>query len=202
MAKGLEDTALYRFNRLIARNEVGSRPGHPAVSVAEFHAANAERLARTPRTMLTTSTHDTKRGEDARARIAALTRHARLWGEKVWEWHAMLADPDQPIDRNEEFFFYQLLLGAWPVEWRRSDEIATERSRGLRGSGGGCDAQVIAGGGREHALDLRRCHLRGRACRICRPRADAAGPLLYSPSGRSRRPWWRTPPRSPSPRSS
>ena len=125
MAKGLEDTALYRFNRLIARNEVGSRPGHPTVSVAEFHAANAERLARTPRTMLTTSTHDTKRGEDARARIAALTRHARLWGEKVWEWHAMLADPDQPIDRNEEYFFYQLLLGAWPAEWRRYDEIAT-----------------------------------------------------------------------------
>ena len=126
MAKGLEDTGLYRFNRLIARNEVGARPGHPPVSVAEFHAANAERLARTPRTMLTTSTHDTKRGEDARARIAALTRHARLWGAKVWEWHAMLADPDQPIDRNEEFFFYQLLLSAWPVEWRRSDEIATE----------------------------------------------------------------------------
>ena len=125
MAKGLEDTALYRFNRLIARNEVGSRPGHSTVSVAEFHAANAERLARTPRTMLTTSTHDTKRGEDARARIAALTRHARLWGEKVWEWHAMLADPDQPIDRNEEYFFYQLLLGAWPAEWRRNDEIAT-----------------------------------------------------------------------------
>ena len=125
MAKGLEDTALYRFNRLIARNEVGSRPGHPSVSIAEFHASNAERLAKTPRTMLTTSTHDTKRGEDARARIAALTRHARLWSEKVWEWHAMLADPDQPIDRNEEYFFYQLLLGAWPAEWRRQDDIAT-----------------------------------------------------------------------------
>jgi (1->4)-alpha-D-glucan 1-alpha-D-glucosylmutase len=124
MAKGLEDTVLYRFNRLIARNEVGSPPARPTVSVAEFHRANAERLAMTPRTMLATSTHDTKRGEDARARIAALTRHAPLWGEKVPEWHAMLADPFQPIDRNEEYFFYQLLLGAWPIEWRRSDEIA------------------------------------------------------------------------------
>ena len=124
MAKGLEDTALYRFNPLIARNEVGARPGRGAVSAAGFHAVNAERLARMPRTMLTTSTHDTKRGEDARARIAALTRHALPWGEKVREWHAILADPDQPIDRNEEYFFYQLLLGAWPAEWRQ-DEIAT-----------------------------------------------------------------------------
>jgi len=124
MAKGLEDTALYRFNPLIARNEVGARPGRGAVSAAGFHAVNAERLARMPRTMLTTSTHDTKRGEDARAHIAALTRHALPWGEKVREWHAILAEPDQPIDRNEEYFFYQLLLGAWPAEWRQ-DEIAT-----------------------------------------------------------------------------
>ena len=129
MAKGLEDTALYRFNPLIARNEVGSRPGQPAVGVSAFHAANADRLEKMPRTMLTTSTHDTKRGEDARARITAIARHARVWDEKVAEWNALLADPAQPVDRNEEYFFYQLLLGAWPTEWRRTDEIATEELR-------------------------------------------------------------------------
>ena len=129
MAKGLEDTALYRFNPLIARNEVGSRPGQPAVSVSAFHAANADRLEKMPRTMLTTSTHDTKRGEDARARITAIACHARLWDEKVAEWNALLADPVQPVDRNEEYFFYQLLLGAWPTEWRRTDEIAMEDLR-------------------------------------------------------------------------
>ena len=140
MAKGLEDTALYRFNPLIARNEVGSRPGQPAVSVSAFHAANADRLAKMPRTMLTTSTHDTKRGEDARARIAAIARHARLWDEKVAEWNALLADPVQPVDRNEEYFFYQLLLGAWPTEWRRTDEIAMEDLRVFADRVTRCDA--------------------------------------------------------------
>ena len=116
MAKGLEDTALYRYNRLIALNEVGSEPGAFTVAVDAFHRANAARLARTPRALLATSTHDTKRGEDARARIAALTGHAAAWRDKVFEWHDLLADPDRPIDRNEEYFFYQLLLGAWPAD--------------------------------------------------------------------------------------
>ncbi len=114
-AKGLEDTALYRLNRLIALNEVGSEPGRFAVSVAEFHRANADRQARTPGTMLATSTHDTKRGEDARARILALGGQVPLWAERVEEWHRLLADPARPIDRNEEYFFYQSLLGAWPM---------------------------------------------------------------------------------------
>jgi (1->4)-alpha-D-glucan 1-alpha-D-glucosylmutase len=117
MAKGLEDTALYRYNRLIALNEVGSEPGRFGLGIDAFHHANAERLARSPRALLATSTHDTKRGEDARARIAALTGHAALWRDKVFEWHELLADPDRPIDRNEEYFFYQLLLGAWPADW-------------------------------------------------------------------------------------
>ena len=126
MAKGLEDTALYRHNPLIALNEVGSRPGAPPVTIADFHAANAARLAGTPRGMLATSTHDTKRGEDARARIAALTRHAEAWSGKLDEWHEMLADRDRPIDRNEAWLFFQLLLGAWPNEWRQGDAIPPE----------------------------------------------------------------------------
>jgi len=116
MAKGLEDNALYRFNRLIALNEVGSEPGHFGVSVDAFHRANAERLARTPAAMLGTATHDTKRGEDARARILAITGQPELWRERVFAWHDLLADPARPIDRNEEYFFYQLLLGVWPAE--------------------------------------------------------------------------------------
>ena len=82
-----------------------------------------------PRALLATSTHDTKRGEDARARIAALTGHAAAWRDKVFDWHDLLADPDRPIDRNEEYFFYQLLLGAWPAEGaarpRRPDRRAS-----------------------------------------------------------------------------
>lgn len=115
MAKGLEDTALYRYARLIALNEVGSEPGRFGVDVAAFHAANAARAAGS---MLTTSTHDTKRGEDARARISALPRHAAAWAERVADWHARLAPGGDGIDPHDEYFFYQLLLGAWPMEWR------------------------------------------------------------------------------------
>jgi (1->4)-alpha-D-glucan 1-alpha-D-glucosylmutase len=115
MAKGLEDTALYRYARLIALNEVGSEPGHFGTGIARFHAANADRPAGT---MLTTSTHDTKRGEDARARVAALPRHAAAWADRAAGWHEYLADPAAPIDPNEAYFFFQLLLGAWPMEWR------------------------------------------------------------------------------------
>lgn len=115
MAKGLEDTALYRYARLIALNEVGSEPGQFGVGAEAFHAANARRAAAS---MLTTSTHDTKRGEDARARIAALPRHVAAWEERVGTWHGWLADAAAPIDADDEYFFYQLLLGAWPMEWR------------------------------------------------------------------------------------
>ena len=118
MAKGLEDTALYRHIPLLALNEVGSHPGHIA-SLAEFHAKNA---SRGPRAMVTTSTHDTKRGEDARARIAVLSRCAADWGERVRAWHDLLDDPAQPLTRNEAWLFFQLLLGAWPAEWREAPD--------------------------------------------------------------------------------
>ena len=95
MAKGLEDTALYRFNRLIALNEVGSEPGRFGIGLDAFHRANAARLTASPRALLATSTHDTKRGEDARARIAALSEPCRAPGaRRSSEWHDLLADPD------------------------------------------------------------------------------------------------------------
>ena len=127
MAKGLEDRALYRFNRLIALNEVGSHPGHFQLPVASFHTAQATRLREAPRNMLGTSSHDTKRGEDARMRIVAISGHAELWRQKLAEWHGLLHDPAAPLDANEEYFFYQLLLGAWPeVEGESFETRVTE----------------------------------------------------------------------------
>jgi (1->4)-alpha-D-glucan 1-alpha-D-glucosylmutase len=116
MAKGLEDKALYRYARLIALNEVGSEPGRFGLSPTAFHRLALARLRRRPYSMLATSTHDTKRGEDARARILAISGHVDAWRKAVTEWHDLLADPGKPIDPNEEYFFYQMLLGAWPAD--------------------------------------------------------------------------------------
>ena len=80
MAKGVEDTAFYRYARLLALNEVGGDPAASALSVDAFHAANAERARRFPRDLLVTQTHDTKRSGDVRARIGALRRHGRRVG--------------------------------------------------------------------------------------------------------------------------
>lgn len=124
MAKGLEDTALYRYNRLIALNEVGSKPEIQGIDAEAFHRANLDRLAREPAAMLATSTHDTKRGEDARARIAAISTDPEGWARATREWHALLARKDAPIDPNEAYFFYQLLLGVWPMSWRKDQAIA------------------------------------------------------------------------------
>ena len=86
MAKGVEDTAFYRYNRLVALNEVGSDPAAFGTSVAEFHRENAERARRWPHGLLTSSTHDTKRSEDVRARIAVLSELPREWRAAVNRW--------------------------------------------------------------------------------------------------------------------
>ncbi|MBR0641329.1 malto-oligosyltrehalose synthase [Plastoroseomonas hellenica] len=122
MAKGLEDTAFYRYNRFVALNEVGGHPDHFAVPIAAFHAANAERARRWPHAMLTTSTHDTKRGEDTRARLAVLSELPDEWARQVEHWSRILrarcgdVEGDAPPDRDDEYLFYQLLIGAWPME--------------------------------------------------------------------------------------
>ncbi|MCE6950357.1 malto-oligosyltrehalose synthase [Cereibacter sphaeroides] len=131
-AKGLEDRALYRYARLIALNEVGSEPGRFGVTLDEFHAANRARLAREPAAMLSTSTHDTKRGEDARMRIAAISGHADRWATAVDEWHGLLADEAQPVDRNDAYFLFQLLFGVWPADWQEApsaEDLADLRGR-------------------------------------------------------------------------
>jgi (1->4)-alpha-D-glucan 1-alpha-D-glucosylmutase len=124
MAKGLEDTAFYRYNRMLALNEVGGHPHHFGVALDAFHEANAERLADTPHGMLTTSTHDTKRGEDTRARLAVLSEMPDRWEEKVLEWSRLLRVPGEAApSRNDEYAFYQLLLGAWPPELTGVDPL-------------------------------------------------------------------------------
>ncbi len=99
MAKGLEDTALYRFNRLIALNDVGERPEPFQASIADFHAVIAARAAAQPHSMLATSSHDSKRGEDTRARIATISGHAEAWIAAVPEWAEMLRRAGSAGDR-------------------------------------------------------------------------------------------------------
>jgi (1->4)-alpha-D-glucan 1-alpha-D-glucosylmutase len=116
-AKGIEDTAFYRYHRLTSRNEVGGHPGRLGTSPADLHRHN-ERMARTwPTTMLTLSTHDTKRSADVRARIDALTREPELWAAAVVRWaaHNERHRRDGLPDRNLEHLLYQTLVGTWPI---------------------------------------------------------------------------------------
>ena len=123
MAKGLEDTAFYRYNRFVALNEVGGYPDRFGLSLSGFHKANAVRAQRWPQAMLGTSTHDTKRGEDTRARLAALSELPAEWSRQVQTWSRILrarrgdVEGTAPPDRNDEYLFYQLLVGTWPAEW-------------------------------------------------------------------------------------
>jgi (1->4)-alpha-D-glucan 1-alpha-D-glucosylmutase len=122
MAKGLEDTAFYRYNRFIALNEVGGSPNQFGVSVSLFHKENQRRAEKWPHGMLTTSTHDTKRGEDARARLAALSLVPDEWTAKVAGWSRILrarrgdVEGTAPPARNDEYLFFQYLIASWPAE--------------------------------------------------------------------------------------
>jgi (1->4)-alpha-D-glucan 1-alpha-D-glucosylmutase len=122
MAKGLEDTAFYRYNRFVALNEVGGHPDAFGLGIAAFHRANRTRAERWPYAMLGTSTHDTKRGEDTRARLAVLSEMPEEWATQVQTWSRLLRarrgdlEGAAPPDRNDEYLFYQLLLGTWPLE--------------------------------------------------------------------------------------
>ncbi len=120
MAKGVEDTAFYRYGRLLCHNEVGGDPGRWSVSIDEFHARNLERARRFPLHLLTTQTHDTKRSGDARARLAALSWVASDWAENVRRWHETLGRDGAP-DGNEEYFVYQTLASASPIGPERLD---------------------------------------------------------------------------------
>jgi (1->4)-alpha-D-glucan 1-alpha-D-glucosylmutase len=121
-AKGVEDTACFRFNLLLSLTEVGSDVERYGRGVEEFHEANAERLRQHRFAMLATATHDTKLGEDTRARINVLSEIPDEWSREVTRWmrmnrvHRTLVDGEPAPDRNDEYRFYQALLGVWPFE--------------------------------------------------------------------------------------
>jgi (1->4)-alpha-D-glucan 1-alpha-D-glucosylmutase len=124
MAKGMEDTACYVYNRFIAVNEVGGSPRQFGVTVDEFHSANLKRAESWPYSMLATSTHDTKRSEDVRARLDVLSEMPKTWAAQALHWRRtnrsrkrMLPDGRQVPDFNEEYLLYQTLAGSWPFEF-------------------------------------------------------------------------------------
>jgi (1->4)-alpha-D-glucan 1-alpha-D-glucosylmutase len=115
MAKGVEDTAFYRYARLLALNDVGGDPSRFGIPVDEFHAGNAERAARFPHNLLITQTHDTKRSGDARARIGVLAGMAEEWESHVRRWFEACS-PLRGPDAVERYFIFQTLVGVWPIE--------------------------------------------------------------------------------------
>lgn len=135
MAKGVEDTTFYLYNRLISLNEVGGDPEQFGVSLDVFHRQNSARSHRWPHSMLTLSTHDTKRGEDARARIGALSEVAGEWRAALTRWKRFndpkktIVDGEPAPDRNDEYLFYQTLIGAWPDGALTEQELAHFRER-------------------------------------------------------------------------
>ncbi|MGM0377381.1 MAG: malto-oligosyltrehalose synthase, partial [Bacteroidota bacterium] len=122
MAKGLEDTAMYRYTPFIGRNEVGDNPGSDGTDIEEFHRLMQQRQASRPLTMNTTSTHDTKRGEDARARLQILSEISEEWKEHVSEWMKMNRPMKTRVKGkeapsvSEEYLLYQTLTGAAPFD--------------------------------------------------------------------------------------
>ncbi|PYJ95244.1 MAG: malto-oligosyltrehalose synthase [Verrucomicrobia bacterium] len=122
MAKGLEDTVFYIYNRLAALNEVGGEPQQFGLTAEAFHERNIDRQRNWPATLLATSTHDTKRSEDVRARMVAISEIPELWRRSLqrWRvanhrWKGTINDVEAP-DANEEYLLYQTLLGTWPIE--------------------------------------------------------------------------------------
>jgi (1->4)-alpha-D-glucan 1-alpha-D-glucosylmutase len=114
MAKGVEDTAFYRWFRLASLNEVGGDPEHFGVTPEEFHAYAARLNEQWPKTMTTLSTHDTKRSEDVRARLGVVSEQPAVWSEAVREWRRLSEDHRSPLlDGSTEYLFWQTLFGTW-----------------------------------------------------------------------------------------
>jgi (1->4)-alpha-D-glucan 1-alpha-D-glucosylmutase len=131
VAKGVEDTAFYRYGRLLALCDVGGNPGRFGIGAGSFHAANVERARRFPLAMLTTMTHDTKRSSDVRARLAALTTLPDQWSEHVRRWLELtepLRSGGAPDDL-ERYFLFQTLVGAWPIAVERIQQYMEKALR-------------------------------------------------------------------------
>ena len=136
MAKGVEDTAFYVYTRFLSSNEVGGSAKSFGISLEALHQSNQGRLKHSPDTMLTTSTHDTKRSEDVRNRLNVLSELPQLWSASVRRWQRMNSKFKQKMedgriapDNNEEYLLYQTILGAWPwqMESQKDREDYLER---------------------------------------------------------------------------
>ncbi|VVP07733.1 malto-oligosyltrehalose synthase [Pseudomonas fluorescens] len=128
-AKAVEDTAFYRSAVLLSRNDVGFSTEQFSAPVADFHEANRKRLQLFPDNLLATATHDHKRGEDTRARLAVLSERSKWYVEQIGLWRALarpLRDDDQMPSAGDELFLYQALLGSWPLDLRPDDQQALE----------------------------------------------------------------------------
>ncbi|MEI8388455.1 MAG: malto-oligosyltrehalose synthase [bacterium] len=129
MAKGLEDTSFYNYNRLISLNEVGGNPATFGISVNDFHNGNMYRLNATPHGLLATSTHDTKLSEDVRARISSISEIPEVWRKKINKWSRINKSKKTRIDnlfipdKNDEYLFYQILTGLWTDEDFNNEKI-------------------------------------------------------------------------------
>ena len=161
VAKGIEDTAFYRYAPLLALNDVGGSPDRFGIAVEDFHAACLERARRFPQAMLTTMTHDTKRSADARARIAALSwvpeeweRHVRSWLASTESLRSVAGAPDD----LERYFLLQTLAGVWPIERDRVQEYMVKALREAKRNTSWIDVDVVweAGVSHVHRRPLRR----------------------------------------------
>lgn len=139
MAKGLEDTALYIYNPLLSLNEVGGNPGHFGISAEHFHAFNQHKCDRWLHSMNATATHDTKRGEDVRARLNVLSEIPQEWEEQVRAWSKLNQSKKTQVkgrslpDRNDEYFLYQTLIGSFPfADFELPEFIERVRNYGIK----------------------------------------------------------------------
>jgi (1->4)-alpha-D-glucan 1-alpha-D-glucosylmutase len=134
-AKGIEDTSLYRFNRLTSLNEVGGEPDAYGSTVRAFHVDSQHRARFWPHEMLGTSTHDTKRSEDARARISVLSEMTQVWRKTIERWARINRLRRREVEGqpapspNDEYLLYQTLVGSWPLEEFDDDGLSAYRER-------------------------------------------------------------------------
>ena len=134
-AKGIEDTSLYRFNRLTSLNEVGGEPDAYGSTVRAFHADSQHRARFWPHEMLGTSTHDTKRSEDVRARINVLSEMTQFWRKTIERWSRINRLRKREVEGqpapslNDEYLLYQTLIGSWPLEELDEAGLAAYRER-------------------------------------------------------------------------
>jgi len=134
-AKGMEDTAFYRYNRLVSLNEVGGNPRCFGISLSAFHHASLDRARHWPHTMLATSTHDNKRSEDVRTRIDALSEFPAEWWVRLQRWRRINRRRKRQVEgaaapsANDEYLLYQTLIGTWPLEGASEPVLAPYRER-------------------------------------------------------------------------